>query len=83
MQAIIKSKVTKRSASNLGSRSGTNKFTTEPWIDPTNKLSVQDLSKCVPTAVLDFVNRYASVDGSPLTKLMLAYPYKAAADGEN
>ena len=82
VQAIIKSKVVKRSTANLGSRSGTNKFTTEPWIDPTNKLSVEDLSKCVPTTVLEFVNRYTSIDGSPLTKSMLAYPYKAAVDGK-
>ena len=57
------------------------KYTNDPWIDPTQQLSVEDLSKCVPTAVLDFAKRYTGVDNSPITKGMLVYPYKTA-DGQ-
>ena len=54
------------------------KYTNAPWVDPTPDLNATELGKCVPTAVLAYLKRYSSIEGSTITKSMLVYPYKTA-----
>ena len=78
VQAVISLGATgSGAATGTGSGAGNEKFTNNAWVDPTEQLSISDLTKCVPAAIADFAQRYVSaIKGDGVEKSMLIYPYK-------
>ena len=78
MQAVISLSAGVMEGSGNGAGAGNEKFTNKAWVDPTEQLSVSDLTKCVPAAIADFAQRYVSaIKGDGVEKSMLIYPYKS------
>ena len=78
MQAVISLSAGVMEGSGNGAGARNEKFTNKAWVDPTEQLSVSDLTKCVPAAIADFAQRYVSaIKGDGVEKSMLIYPYKS------
>ena len=75
--ALAKGPSDKSSRSN-NSKKKKVKFTTEPWVDPTVDLSIDDLSKCVPSPIVAWAKRVASAQNkTAIEKSALLFPYKS------